>query len=175
MKLLPVTSNTSSPIIPFVRNREACTIKNLKVGSCLCASQLVIHPCKVVYKNEPLRLMTAMPIFIQSPTPTDEDGLLSTPLRSISRRKSRLKQWVEDQHAHPDEDQNDGTTQGSSQKPYPYLAYSDMRRSRSGSCDDDSGSISESFVLVDNGDENGPGSPGREERSVFDEVNDIFT
>ena len=114
--------------------------------------------------------MTTMPIIVQSPTPTDEDGMPSTPLHSISRRKSRLEQWIEDQHTHPEENQSDGTTQGSSQNSYPYLVYSDTRRARSASCDDDSGSIPESFVLVDNGDENGIGRAGREEGNVYEEV-----
>jgi hypothetical protein len=108
--------------------------------------------------------MTAMPIIVQSPTPTDEDSMASTPLHSISRRKSRLEEWIEDQ--------NDGTTQGSAQQPYPYLAYSAMRSARFGSSDDDSRSISESFVLVDNCDENGP---GRRELNVFEEVRINFT
>lgn len=105
-----------------------------------------------------------MPIIVQSPTPTDEDGAPTTPRRSISRRKSRLELWIDDQQAHTDEE--DGLAQGSSPKSYPYLAYSDMRRARSASCEDDSGSISESFVLVDAGD----GSSCRGELNVFDEV-----
>jgi hypothetical protein len=117
--------------------------------------------------------MTAIPIIVQSPTPTDEEGVPSTPLRSLSRRKSRLEQWIEDQHTHPDEDQNDGTIQGSSQKPYPYLAYFDMRRARSASRDDDSGTISESFVLVEGGDESGTAC--RQEPNVFEEVKYNFT
>ena len=115
-----------------------------------------------------------MPIIVQSPTPTDEDGVPSTPLRSVSRRKSRLERWIDDQHAHTDdEDQEDGIAQGSSPKSYPYLAYADMRRARSASCDDDSGSISESFVLVDAGD--GTGNSCREEPNLFDEVRGDLT
>lgn len=108
-----------------------------------------------------------MPIIVQSPTPTDEDGAPTTPLRSVSRRKSRLEQWIEEQHARPDEeDQENGIAEGSSPRSYPYLAYSDMRRARSASCDDDSGSISESFVLVDGGDATGISC--REEGNVFE-------
>jgi hypothetical protein len=110
-----------------------------------------------------------MPIIVQSPTPTDEDGAPTIPLPSISRRKSRLELWIDDQHTHTDgEDVEDGLARGSSSKSYPYLAYSDMRRARSASCDDDSGSISESFVLVEAGD--GTGSSCREELNIFDEV-----
>ena len=110
-----------------------------------------------------------MPIIVQSPTPTDEDGTPSIPLPSISRRRSRLERWIDDQHTHTDgEDLEDGLARGSSPKSYPYLAYSDMRRARSASCDDDSGSISESFVLVEAGD--GTGSSCRQEPNIFDEV-----
>jgi hypothetical protein len=111
-----------------------------------------------------------MPIIVQSPTPTDEDGVPTTPPRSVSRRKSRLEQWIEEQHGHPDEEDQaaDGIAQGSAQKSYPYPAYSDMRQARSASCDDDSGSIAESFVLVDGRD--GAGSACREELNVLDEV-----
>ena len=110
-----------------------------------------------------------MPIIVQSPTPTDEDGTPSIPMHSISRRKSRLERWIDDQHAHTDgEDlEEDSRAQGSSPKSYPYLAYSDMRRARSTSRDDDSGSITESFVLVEAGD--GTGSSCREEPNVFDD------
>jgi hypothetical protein len=112
-----------------------------------------------------------MPIIVQSPTPTDEDGTPPVPLHSISRRKSRLERWIDDQHAHTDEEDLEETrlARGSSPKSYPYLAYSDMRRARSTSCDDDSRSIAESFVLVEAGD--GTGSSCREEPNVFnDEV-----
>ncbi|KAI0296220.1 hypothetical protein BC826DRAFT_1103952 [Russula brevipes] len=114
-----------------------------------------------------------MPIIVQSPTPTDEDGVPTTPPRSVSRRKSRLEQWIEEQHGHPDEeDQADGIAQGSAQKLYPYLSYSDMRQARSASCDDDSGSIAESFVLVDGHD--GAGGACREELNVLDEAPPLF-
>lgn len=115
-----------------------------------------------------------MPIIVQSPTPTDEDGAPSMPLRSVSRRKSRLDRWIDDQHANTDEEvPEDGLAQGSSQNSCPYLAYSGMRRARSASCDDDSGSISESFVLVDAPD--GTGNSCREEPNVFDEVRGTLT
>ncbi len=111
-----------------------------------------------------------MPIIVQSPTPTDEEGVTTTllPQHSISRRKGRLERWIEGQHAHPEHPNDDMIAQGSSQDSYPYLAYSNTRRTRSTSCGDDSGSISESFVLVDGDDETG--EPRREELSVFDEV-----
>ena len=97
-----------------------------------------------------------MPIIVQSPTPTEEDAAPTTPPRSISRRKSRLEQWIGDQHAHAEGDQGDGVAQGSSPNSYPYLTYCDMRQARSASCDVDSGSIPDSFVLVD-GDDGGDG------------------
>ena len=112
-----------------------------------------------------------MPIIVQSPTPTDEEGVMITllPQHSISQRKGRLERWIEGQHAHPDAHPNDNMmVQGSSQDSYPYLAYSNTRRARSASCEDDSGSISESFVLVGDNDETG--APRREELNVFDEV-----
>lgn len=112
-----------------------------------------------------------MPIIVQSPTPTDEEGVITTfpPRRSISQRKGRLERWIEGQHAHPDAHPNENMiVQGSSQDSYPYLAFSNTRRARSASCEDDSGSISESFVLV--GDDDETGEPRREELNVFDEV-----
>lgn len=126
-----------------------------------------------VAKSEPPRLTTAMSIIVQSPTPTDEVGVTTTPLhqRSISQRKGRLERWIEGQHAHPDSGahpSDDMIAQGSSQDSYPYLAYSNTRRARSASCGDDSGSISESFVLVDGDDETG--EPRREELNVFEAV-----
>ena len=110
-----------------------------------------------------------MPIIVQSPTPTDEGNVTTThlPLRSIPQRKGRLERWIEGQHAHPDAHPN-MTAQGSSQDSYPYLTYSNTRRARSASCEDDSGSISESFVLVDDDDETG--EPRREGLNVFEEV-----
>ena len=91
------------------------------------------------------------------------------PQHPISQRKGRLERWIEGQHAHPDAHPNDNMmVQGSSQDSYPYLAYSNTRRARSASCEDDSGSISESFVLVGDNDETG--APRREELNVFDEV-----
>ena len=79
-----------------------------------------------------------------------------------------MERWIDYQHAHTDEeDQGDGIAKGSSSRSYPYLVYGDMRPARSASCDDDSGSISESFVLVDGGD--GTGGSLRD-RDVFDEV-----
>jgi hypothetical protein len=111
-----------------------------------------------------------MSIIVQSPTPTDEESVPTTllPQRSISQRKGRLERWIEGQHAHPDAHPNDDTiAQGSSQDSYPYLAYSNTRRARSASCGDDSGSISESFVLVDDNDETGE---PRRELNVFEEV-----
>ena len=109
-----------------------------------------------------------MPIIVQSPTPTDEDAAPTTPSRSISRRMSRLEQWI-DLHAHTDdEDQGDGVPQGSSPNSHPYLAYCDMRQARSASCDDDSRSIPDSFVLVDGDD--GIGGSCREEPNGFEEV-----
>lgn len=126
----------------------------------------------VNYNNEPLRLLTAMPIIVQSPTPTDEDAAPTTPPRSISRRKSRLERWIGDQHAHADEeDQGDGIAQGSSPNSHPYLAYCDMRQARSASCDDDSRSIPDSFVLVDGDD----GISCREEPNGFGEVRGTVT
>lgn len=110
-----------------------------------------------------------MPIIVQSPTPTDEEGATTTllPQCSISQRKGRLERWIEGQHAHPDAHPNDDMiAQGSSQDSYPYLAYSNTRRARSASCGDDSGSISESFVLVDGDDETG--EPRREDLNVFE-------
>ena len=112
-----------------------------------------------------------MPIIVQSPTPTDEEGVTTTflPHPSISQRKGRLERWIEGQHAHPDaHENNDMIAPGSSQDSHPYLAYSNARRARSASCGDDSGSITESFVLVDGDDETG--EPRREELNVFEEV-----
>ena len=104
-----------------------------------------------------------MPIIVQSPTPTEEDATPTTPPRSISRRKSRLEQWIGDQHAHAG-DQGGGIAQGSSQNSYPYLAGCDMRQARSASCDIDSRSIPDSFVLVDGDDgDDGIGDSCREE------------
>lgn len=120
-------------------------------------------------KKEPLSLTTAMSIIVQSPTPTDEEGVISMhlPQHSISQRKGRLERWIEGQH--PDADPNDDTIiQGSSQGSYPYLAYANTRPARSASCGDDSGSISESFVLV--GDDDETGEPRPEELNVFDEA-----
>jgi hypothetical protein len=111
-----------------------------------------------------------MPIIVQSPTPTDEEGVTNTllPQCSTSQRNGRLERWIEGQHAHPDAHPNDEMiAQGSSQDSYPYLAYSNTRRARSASCEDDSGSISESFVLVDDDE---TGEPRREELNVFEEV-----
>jgi hypothetical protein len=115
-----------------------------------------------------------MPIIVQSPTPTDEDAPPTTPPRAISRRKSRLEQWIGDQHAHAgEEDQGDGRAQGSSPKSYPYLGYCGMRQARSASCDDDSRSIADSFVLVDGDD--GIGGSCREELNGFEEVRGTIT
>jgi hypothetical protein len=111
-----------------------------------------------------------MPIIVQSPTPTEEDDATpTTPPRSISRRKSRLEQWIGDQHAHADGDQGDGVAQGSSPNSYPYLTYYDTRQARSSSCDVDSRSIPDSFVLVD-GDDGGDGigDSCREELNGFE-------
>ena len=114
-----------------------------------------------------------MPIIVQSPTPTDEDAAPTTPSRSISRRMSRLEQWI-DLHAHADdENQGDGIAQGSSPNSHPYLAYCDMRQARSASCDDDSRSIPDSFVLVDGDD--GIGGSCREEPNGFEEVRGAIT
>jgi hypothetical protein len=113
-----------------------------------------------------------MPIIVQSPTPTDEDAAPTTPPRSISRRKSRLELWIGDQHAHG-EDQGDGIAQGSSPKSYPYLAYCGMRQARSASCDDDSRSIPDSFVLVEGDD--GIGGSCREELNGKEEVRGTIT
>jgi len=112
-----------------------------------------------------------MPIIVQSPTPTEEDAAPTTPPRSISRRKSRLEQWIGDQHvAHADGDQGGGMiTQGSSQNSYPYPAYCDTRQTRSASCDVDSRSIPDSFVLVDRDDgDDGIGDSCREELNGFE-------
>lgn len=120
-------------------------------------------------KSEPLNLSTAMPIIVQSPTPTDEESVTITLLpQSISRRKSRLERWIDGQDAPDAHPKDDMITQGSSQRPHPYLAYSNTRRARSASCGDDSGSISESFVLVDGNDETG--EPRREELNIFEEA-----
>lgn len=118
-----------------------------------------------------------MPIIVQSPTPTEEDATPSTPPRSISRRKSRLEQWIGDQHAHADGDQEDGVAQaqGSSPNSYPYLAHCGMPQARSASCDIDSRSIPDSFVLVDGDDgDDGIGDSCREELNGF-EVRGIIT
>ncbi len=112
-----------------------------------------------------------MPIIVQSPTPTDEDAAPTTPPRSISRRKSHLELWIGDQHAHAGD--QDGIAQGSSPNSYPYLAYCDMRQARSASCDDDSRSIPDSFVLVDGDD--GIGGSYREELNGFEEVRGTIT
>ncbi|KAI9512565.1 hypothetical protein F5148DRAFT_853898 [Russula earlei] len=127
-----------------------------------------------VYTKERLHIETPMPIIVQSPTPTDEGYGPMTPPRPVSRRKSHLELWIDDQHAHTDDqDQEDGIGHGSSPRSYPYLAYADMRHARSASCDDDSGSISDSFVLVDGGD--GTGDSCREENNkVFDEAPPLF-
>ena len=112
-----------------------------------------------------------MPIIVQSPTPTDEECVTTTllPQCSISQRSGRLERWIEGQHAHPDAHPNDDIiAQGSSQDSYPYLAYSNTHRARSASCGEDSGSISESFVLVDGDDETG--EPRPEALNVFEEV-----
>lgn len=110
-----------------------------------------------------------MPIIVQSPTPTDEEGVISMllPQHSISQQNSHLERWIEGQQpdAHPIDDT---IMQGSSQDSYPYLAYANTRRARTASCGDDSGSISESFVLVGEDDETG--EPRPEELNVFDEV-----
>ncbi len=88
----------------------------------------------------------------------------------IPQWKGRFERWIECQLAPPDAHPNDNTLmQGSSQGFYPYLAYSNTRRARSASCEDDSGSIPESFVLVDGDDETE--EPRQEELSVFEEVN----
>ncbi|SRR6266436_5973328 len=111
-----------------------------------------------------------MPIIVQSPTPTEEDAVPTTPPRPISRRKSRLEQWIGDQHAHTGGDQGNGIAQGSSPDSYPFQAYCDMRHARSASCDDDSSSIPDSFVLVDGDDDGIGGSARREELNGFEEV-----
>ena len=111
-----------------------------------------------------------MPIIVQSPTPTEEDATPTTPPRPISRRKSRLEQWIGDQHAHTGGDQGDGiAAQGSSPNSYPYLTYCDTRQARSSSCDIDSRSIPDSFVLVDGDDGcDGIGDSCREELNGFE-------
>jgi hypothetical protein len=128
------------------------------------------NSCKTVnYYNEPLRVLTAMPIIVQSPTPTEEDATPTTPPRSLSRRRSRLEQWIGDQHAHTGGDQGDGIAPGSSPNSYPYLAYCDTRQARSASCDIDSRSIQDSFVLVGGDDGNdGIGGSCREELNEFE-------
>ncbi|KAI0285290.1 hypothetical protein BGY98DRAFT_355728 [Russula aff. rugulosa BPL654] len=125
---------------------------------------------EVNYNNKPRRLLTAMPIIVQSPTPTEEDATPTTPPRPISRRKSRLEQWIGDQHAHTGGDQGDGiAAQGSSPNSYPYLTYCDTRQTRSSSCDIDSRSIPDSFVLVDGDDGcDGIGDSCREELNGFE-------
>lgn len=124
---------------------------------------------EVNYNSEPLRFSTAMPIIVQSPTPTEEDATPTTPPRSISRRKSRLEQWIGDQHTHTGGDQGNGIAQGSSPNSYPYLAYCDMRQARSASCDVDSRSNPDSFVLVEGDDgDDGIGDSCREELNGFE-------
>ena len=113
-----------------------------------------------------------MPIIVQSPTPTDEEGVISMllPQHSISQEKGHLERWIEGQQ--PDAHPNDDTImQRSSQDSYPYLAHANTRRARTASCGDDSGSISESFVLV--GDDDETGEPRPEELNIFEEV--IYT
>jgi hypothetical protein len=110
-----------------------------------------------------------MPIIVQSPTPTEEDATPTTPPRSISRRRSLLEQWIGNQHAHTGGDQGDGVAQGSSPNSYPYLAYCDTRHARSASCDVDSRSIPDSFVLVDGDDgDDRIGDSCREELNGFE-------